>query len=77
MPTTGRFCERSTGSSCSTDGEWRGNKAALPYVRSARTTGDDLDLGAQNLAYRTSAETQALVKTNRSAYIRREIFSSP
>jgi signal transduction histidine kinase len=47
-----------------------GNKAALPYVRSARTTGDQLWISATNLAYRTSAETQALVKTNRSAYIR-------
>ena len=47
-----------------------GNKDALPYVRSARTTGDQLWISATNLAYRTSAETQALVKTNRSAYIR-------
>ena len=47
-----------------------GNKAALPYVRSARTTGDQLWISATNLAYRTSAETQALVKTNRSAYSR-------
>jgi signal transduction histidine kinase len=45
-----------------------GYKAAEPYVRSARTTGDALWLSATNLAYQTSAETQALVKTNRSAY---------
>ena len=45
-----------------------GHKAAEPYVRSARTTGDDLWVSATNLADRTSAETQALVRTNRSAY---------
>jgi len=45
-----------------------GYKAAQPHVRAARTTGDELWVLATNLAYRASAETQALVKTNRSAY---------
>ncbi len=45
-----------------------GHRAAQPYVRTARTTGDDLWVSATNLAFRTSAETQALVRTNRSAY---------
>jgi signal transduction histidine kinase len=46
-----------------------GYKAAQPHVRAARTTGDELWVLATNLAYRASAETQALVKTNRSAYV--------
>jgi signal transduction histidine kinase len=42
--------------------------SALTYVHAARTAGDDLDARAQNLAFRTRAETQALVAANRSAY---------
>jgi signal transduction histidine kinase len=45
-----------------------GFEAAQPYVRTARTSGDDLWTRAQDLAYRTSAETQALVAANRKAY---------
>jgi signal transduction histidine kinase len=41
---------------------------AQPYVNAARTAGDDLDARAQNLAFRTRAETQELVAANRSAY---------
>jgi signal transduction histidine kinase len=41
---------------------------AQPYVNAARTAGDDLDARAQNLAFRTRAETQTLVKENRAAY---------
>jgi signal transduction histidine kinase len=41
---------------------------AQPYVQAARTAGDDLEASAQNLAFRTRAETQALVKANGSAY---------
>ena len=37
MPTTGRFCERSTGSIVLDGQGVAGYKAALPYVRSART----------------------------------------
>jgi len=45
-----------------------GYRAAQPYVHAARTAGDDLESRAQNLAFRTSAETQGLVKANRSAF---------
>jgi signal transduction histidine kinase len=41
---------------------------AQPYVNAARTAGDDLDSRAQNLAFRTRAETQRLVTANGSAY---------
>jgi signal transduction histidine kinase len=41
---------------------------AQRYVLAARAAGDDLDASAQELAFRTRAETQALVKANRSAY---------
>jgi signal transduction histidine kinase len=41
---------------------------ARPFVNAARTAGDDLDARAQNLAFRTRAETQALVAANSSAY---------
>ena len=41
---------------------------AQRYVLAARAAGDDLDVSAKELAFRTSAETQALVKANRGAY---------
>ncbi|HZT17365.1 MAG TPA: HAMP domain-containing sensor histidine kinase [Gaiellaceae bacterium] len=42
--------------------------SAQPDVNAARAAGDDLDVRAQNLYFRTRAETQALVAANRSAY---------
>jgi len=42
--------------------------SAQSAVNAARTAGDDLDVRAQNLYFRTRAETQALVAANRSAY---------
>jgi hypothetical protein len=41
---------------------------AQRYVLAARAAGDDLDVSAKELAFQTSAETQALVKANRGAY---------
>jgi signal transduction histidine kinase len=41
---------------------------AQRFVLAARAAGDDLDVSAKELAFRTRAETQALVKANRSAY---------
>src|SRR5690242_3901971 len=41
---------------------------AQPYVQSALAAGEDLQATAQNLAFQTDAETQALVKANRSSY---------
>ena len=41
---------------------------AQRYVLAARAAGDDLDVRAKELAFRTRAETQALVKENRGAY---------
>jgi len=45
-----------------------GHAAAQPYLSTARTTGDDLWVRAQNLDFRTSAETQALAAANRRSY---------
>jgi len=41
---------------------------AQQYVKVARTAGDDLYNEAFDLAYRTTTQTQALVKANRGAY---------
>jgi signal transduction histidine kinase len=43
-------------------------ESARSLVNAARAAGDDLDARAQNLAFRTRAETLALVSVNRSAY---------
>jgi signal transduction histidine kinase len=52
-----------------------GWRAAQPYVAAARAAGDDLFERAFDLASRTSAETQALVKANRGSYISsRDLF---
>jgi signal transduction histidine kinase len=41
---------------------------AQPYVEAALAAGEDLQTTAQNLAFGAQAETEALVKANRSAY---------
>jgi signal transduction histidine kinase len=41
---------------------------ARTYVDAARVAGDDLDVRAQDLAFRARAETQALVKANTGGY---------
>jgi signal transduction histidine kinase len=42
---------------------------ARRFVRAARVAGDDLNQQAQNLAFKASAETQAVVKENGSQYV--------
>ena len=64
-----RAIDRALGRIIKLDGSGvTGYKVAQPYVGTARATGDDLWVRAQNLAFRTSAETQALVTANRGAY---------
>src|SRR5579884_453865 len=45
-----------------------GWRAARPYVAAARAAGDDLYARAFDLGSKATAETQALVRTNRGAY---------
>jgi signal transduction histidine kinase len=45
-----------------------GYDKARPFVSAARNAGDDLDVLAQDLAFKARAETQALVRTNDGEY---------
>src|SRR5262249_2580194 len=51
------------------DGNGVKGYSARQYVNAARSHGDDLEVQAQKLAYRTSNETAQLVKANGSSYI--------